>query len=138
QTLYVIAPDYAANEFAYYARDSGARFIGFARIDRPEIFVLDDYEAIWNDPSLIRKILAAIAAEASQFRYVDVVVDDNARDQYRIPFGRVKQLVTALRRQYELVDRQDYPGRWEPISVYRFQLRPTKSAASSAKDPPHS
>ncbi|HKE38102.1 MAG TPA: glycosyltransferase family 39 protein [Candidatus Baltobacteraceae bacterium] len=122
RTLYVIAPDYAAPEFAYYARDSGARFIGFARIDRPEIFVLDDYEAIWNDGTLVSKVQAAIASRAAQFRYLDVVVDDNARDQYHIPFSRVRQLITALQQQYDLVERRDYPGRWEPISVYRFRL----------------
>lgn len=131
RTLYVVAPDYAAPEFAYYARDHGVRFIGFARIDHPEIYVLDDYAEIWNDKMLVQKVQAAIAARAVQFRYLDVVEDDGARDQYHIPFGRVRQLITALRRQYELVDRQGYPGRWEPITVYRFRLRPSECRAAA-------
>lgn len=124
RTLYVVAPDYAAPEFAYYSRGQGAQFIGFARIDHPEIYVLDDYATLWNDPSLVRKTMAEIGGKAPQFEYLDLVVDDGAHDQYRIPFGRVRELVASLRQRYALVARRDYPGRWEPVSVFTFRLRP--------------
>lgn len=123
RTLYVIAPDYAAPEFAYYSRREDAQFIGFARIEHPEIYILDDYETIWADPSLVQKVVDEIAVRAPQFDYLDVVVDAGAHDQYRIPFGRVWDLVASLRQRYALVGQRDYPGRWEPVSVFTFRLR---------------
>ena len=123
-TLYLIAPDNDAPGFAYYARDTNAQFIGFARLRHPEYYVLDGYAGLWNDPSLLPKTMGAIAGESRQFRYLEVVADRTAQDQYHVRFGRVWELVAELKRRYPFVSRTDYDGSWEPISVYRFLLTP--------------
>lgn len=122
RTLYLIAPDYVAPDFAYYSRGTNARFIGFARLNHPEYYVLDDYEQLWNDPALMQRMLQTIAAQPRKIRYLDVVADSWAHDSYRIPFGKVHQLVAELERRYPLVSRSQYAGRWEPITVYRFEM----------------
>lgn len=122
QTLYLIAPDYMAPDLAYYSRGKGVRFLGFARLSHPEYYVLDGYVDLWNDPLLLRKALSAIADERHEYRYLDVIIDTWTHDANRIPFGKARQLVTGLERRYRLTDEVRYDGRWEPVTVYRFDM----------------
>lgn len=122
KALYLIAPDYMAPDLAYYGRGKHVRFLGFARLKRPEYYVLDGYVDLWNDPLLLRKALGAIANERHHSRYLVVIIDSWTHDANRIPFGKARQLVIALERRYRLIGEVRYAGRWEPVSVYRFDM----------------
>ena len=121
-TLYLIAPDYMAPTFAYYARTRNVTYVGFARLEHPEYYVLDGYADLWSDPAVIAQTLHAVAARSRRFRYLDVVVDSWAHNADRVPFGKVWRLVAELKRRYILISQANYSGRWEPISVYRFDV----------------
>ncbi len=120
--LYVIAPDYLAPTFAFYARHTNVRFLGFARIYKPEMYTLGGYSSIWRDPAAVGKALKVIAREANHYAFLDLLVDESAKDEYRFPFGKTWQLLHELRRRYPMVAHTRYPGRCEPLSVYRFAL----------------
>jgi 4-amino-4-deoxy-L-arabinose transferase-like glycosyltransferase len=122
-TLYVIAPDYLAPTFDFYAR--GASFRGFVRWRHPEIFRLEGYAAAWNAPSAVARALRAIAGESGTYRELDLVLDDSAHDEGRIPYGKAQQLLREMRARYRLLGYSRYAGRLEPISVYRFKLTTT-------------
>ncbi len=121
-TLYVLSPDYIAPAFAFYERERDVRYMGFARLHEPQIYTLDGYEALWNDPNAVDKAVEAIARDRSRYRYLDLLTDDAAHDQYRVPFGKTWELLAELKTRYRLLEHRHYPGRWEPISVYRFLL----------------
>lgn len=120
--LYVVAPDYLASTFAYYARDAGAHFTGFVRADEPQVFALENYARDWNDPRAIARSLSLIRAQAARYRFVDVIIDVRAHDQGHVPYGRSWALVRALQQRMPLVERMVFPGRYETIADYRFAV----------------
>lgn len=124
-TVFVLAPDYLAPTFAFYTRGLPVRFLGFARIHHPEIFTLTGYEAMWSAPGAIDDALDAIADEAAtgSFQYLDVIVDSEVKDAGYLEYHRTWDLLHAVELRYRLLGHTHYPGRWEPISVYRFALR---------------
>lgn len=131
ETLYVIAPNYMAATFAFYARNSGVRYSGFVQTDHPEIYRLQDEASAWGKPTVISDEIQMIARESDRYRYLDFVVDDDATNMASIPFGKVWLLLHRLEARYPLLARSRYGGRDEPISVYRFLLR-TRSRPSAA------
>jgi hypothetical protein len=122
QTLYVIAPDYMAPDFAYYARGKNIQFLGFARLEHPEYYVLDGYARLWNDPLIVEKALTTIQRKRTRYRYLVVIVDSWTHDAHEIPFSKARKLVAKLKDRYRLVSQVNYVGRWEPVSVYRFDM----------------
>jgi hypothetical protein len=126
-TLYVVAPDYMAPDLAYYARGKNIRFLGFARLNHSEYYVLDDYAALWNDPLVVEKAVTAIRAEQTRYRYLVVIVDSWTHDAHEIPFSKARELVVKLEDHYRLVSQVNYVGRWEPVSVYRFDMTAHRS-----------
>ncbi|HTU83199.1 MAG TPA: glycosyltransferase family 39 protein [Candidatus Acidoferrales bacterium] len=130
-TLYVVAPDYMASTFAFYARGSGAALRGFVRYDHPEVFRLENYARDWNRPDAVARALSAIAADVRGKRCLAYAIDGFARDQARVPYGKSWQLLAALRERYPLAGRAIYPGRYEPVEVYRFATAPVSGAAAA-------
>jgi len=120
-TLYVLAPDYLAPTFAFYARGTPVDTIGFARIEHPELFTLEGYVTLWNDPAAIDDAMNAIARAARDHEFVDYVAEQNVVDHGRMPYRKVWQLLARLRERYRLVDVTKYPASWEPVIVYRFK-----------------
>jgi hypothetical protein len=122
ETLYVIAPDYMAPDLAYYGRGKGVRFLGFARLEHPEYYVLDGYTQLWNDPLIVQKAFTAIENQNKRYRYLVVIVDAWTHDAHEIPFSKTRKLLAKLESRYRLLSRVNYEGRWEPVSVYRFEM----------------
>jgi uncharacterized membrane protein len=120
QTLYLIAPDYLASTFSFYTRTTAYR--GFVRWNHPEIFRLAGYAAAWNEKGAVRGTLREIEAAAAQYRELDLVLDNSARNEGKLPYGRSLTLLRDLLARYPLIGAAQYAGRVEPISVYRFEL----------------
>lgn len=123
-TLYVVAPDYLAATAAYYMRDAAPALYGFARDDRPEIFRLDGYAALWNDPGAVARAEAAIERAAKGKRAIVFIVDRYAANEGTIPYGKVWQLLERVRRRYASAGRSGYDGRYETVDAYRFRAGP--------------
>jgi uncharacterized membrane protein len=123
-TLYVIAPDYMAATFAFYARNSDVRFIGFPKQRQPEVYEVARDADNWNDPKAVSNALATVRALSQRYAYLDVVADASARDRGRVPYGKTWTLLARLDRRYRLLDRTLYPGKIELVYVYRFALKP--------------
>jgi len=121
-TLYVVAPDYLASTFAFYARGTPAHPAGFVRWDHPEVFRLAGYVADWNRAAALSEALRAIALAGRRYTFVDVIVDDRAVDAGSIPYGKVTRLVADLRERYPLVSRTRHPGRYESVSEFLFRI----------------
>jgi 4-amino-4-deoxy-L-arabinose transferase-like glycosyltransferase len=121
-TLYVIAPDYLAATFAFYARDTHVRDLGFVQVQHPEVYALQGMQADWGRPSAVADGLRTIAREAGHYRYLDLVINDYAASNAAVAFGKVWQLRNALERRYRLLGFWHYAGTFEPVSVYRFAI----------------
>jgi 4-amino-4-deoxy-L-arabinose transferase-like glycosyltransferase len=121
-TLYLVAPDYLAPTFAYYARSLPLTFLGFARVEHPEVLTLDGYRRLWNAPEAVDDALNAVARAAPRYQNLDVIVDQNARNEGRMPYGKTWILLEQLKRRYRLLGARRFPGVWEPITVYRFAV----------------
>jgi hypothetical protein len=121
-TLYLLAPDYLASTFAFYARGTTARAAGFVRWNQPEVFRLAGYAADWNRAGAVSQTLRAIERADRRYRFVDVIVDDRAVDAGSVPYGKVKLLIGNLRERYPLVSRTRHPGRYESISEFLFRI----------------
>jgi 4-amino-4-deoxy-L-arabinose transferase-like glycosyltransferase len=122
-TLYVVAPDYTGATLFFYLQGASAPILGFARVEHPEIFRIDGYRSIWNDPFAVEQTLKAIERMRRHYRYLDVVVDEPALNTNgRMPYGKTRELLRALKGRYRVSGRTSYDGRHEPVSVYRFVL----------------
>jgi hypothetical protein len=122
-TLYVIAPDYLASTFAYYARDSRANYAGFVRWDQPEVFRLENYAADWNRTDAVDRTLERIAAAPRRYTLLNIVVDDRARDEGQLAYGRIHEMLHRISARYRLLSRTQHAGRYESVSEYRFLRR---------------
>jgi 4-amino-4-deoxy-L-arabinose transferase-like glycosyltransferase len=122
-TLYILAPDYLASTFAFYARASPIHAAGFVRWQHPEVFRIADYATDWNRPDAVARTLRAVDGADHRLVDVDVVVDDRAHDSGTVPYGKVGQLLAGLRARYHFLGRTPHPGRYEPVSEYRFARR---------------
>jgi 4-amino-4-deoxy-L-arabinose transferase-like glycosyltransferase len=120
QSLYVLAPDYLASTFAFYARDAKVDFQGFVRRDHAEIFRLDRYAQDWRDRRAVTQALYTVNLQARKFRYLDVIVDDQARNSGNVEYGKVWRFLGALQKRYALIRKSRYAGRYETVSEYDF------------------
>jgi hypothetical protein len=96
RTLYVIAPDYLASTFAFYARDASVTFHGFVRWEPPEVLGIAGYAGDWSKSSVVGDTLSSIAREGHCFECLDIVADQHARNQGEVHYGRVSQLLNRL------------------------------------------
>lgn len=133
--LYLIAPDYLASSFAFYARNTHVTYRGFVRSNHPEIFRLDGYAADWSEKGVALASAAAIGREAHGYHYLNVIVDRRARDEGQVSYGKVWTLLALLKHHYPLLAEVRYAGRLEDISEYHFLLKPY--ATRSVLDPRH-
>jgi 4-amino-4-deoxy-L-arabinose transferase-like glycosyltransferase len=122
-TLYMMAPDYIAATFAFYAQGERAAYTAFPQTDHPEVYRYGD--ASLYGPNAVRDALAELQRKARDYRYLDLVVDDDTNVQ-RVSQGvlhrsPVRQLLDSIKARYPLVARAHYPGRLESITVYRFR-----------------
>lgn len=130
--LYVIAPDYLASTFYFYARPKQPEMLGFVRLNHPEIFTLQGYADDWNVPGIGDRRLSAIIQAAKHYRYLHFLVDPDASQQGRMPYGDVWLLLQRLEATYTLLGRTMYPGRFESVADYRFST--TRSYVSAVAD----
>ncbi|MBV8148189.1 MAG: glycosyltransferase family 39 protein [Candidatus Eremiobacteraeota bacterium] len=121
-TLYVAAPDYMAATLAFYFRGTPARILGFARLQDPEIFRLDGYVSLWSDPTVVDRAINAVAREGRGYRYLDVVVNNGARNIGQIPYGKTQEFLRRLEARYRILRKTIYDGRIEPVTVYHLVL----------------
>ena len=122
-TLYVIAPDYMAATFAFYARRSHVSYTGFVRSRHPEITRWANYLADWQAPNAVASGAEAIQRHARPYEYMDMIMDEAARSVTPIPYVKVWQLLSLMEGRFRLVDSKRYAGRDEAIVVYRFRVR---------------
>jgi len=126
-TVYLLAPDYLSATFAYYTRDERRPFFGFVREQHAEIFRVEGYAARWNDPQALSRAECAVARYPTLgYSRLEYIVDDNARDQGSVPYGKVWPLLHFLQTHYLETGRTNYFGLQESISDYRFSLTPEK------------
>jgi 4-amino-4-deoxy-L-arabinose transferase-like glycosyltransferase len=121
-TLYMVAPDYLAPTFAFYTQDDPVSYTGFVRTSRPQIFSLAGYGAEWRKSNAVDNGLLGVADDAHRYTYLDLIVDEYAKDNGAVPYGKVWTLLNLLKARYPLISQTRYAGRDEPISVYRFAL----------------
>lgn len=131
--LYIIAPDYMAATFYYYARDRGAPFIGFARIRDPQIFRAAGYEKVWNDPRALARAECTVNALAGRYRSLVFVADSAAQNQWRVPYAKTWELLTFMKARYPLENTASFPGSEERVSVYTFSAALSKSASNPSQ-----
>ncbi|HZY98162.1 MAG TPA: hypothetical protein VFE36_01175 [Candidatus Baltobacteraceae bacterium] len=120
-TLYVIAPDYMAATFAFYTRDHPVAYRGFVRVDDPQIFRVEGYARDWTDPHVVERAIATIERDALFFKYVTVVADERALTAQN-PYRQTRRLLRRLETRYRLLSESRYPGRFEPVAVFRFVI----------------
>lgn len=123
-TLYAIAPDYMTATFVFYARDPRIPYTAWIQSDRPEIFDYGKSSERYS-PANVRAGIARLERRARAYRYLDLIVDDDA-DETKIAGGvpqrsPVRELLDAVKRRFPLTAQQHYGGRLESITIYRFQ-----------------
>jgi hypothetical protein len=122
-TLYVIAPDYMAPTFAFYSRGQRVTYTAFVHRDHPEIMVVANYAAAWKASGAVGEAAAALMKESRRFDYLDLIVDAGVGGLSVMHYDReVLALLHVLEARYRLVSATPYPGRREPVEVYRFAI----------------
>jgi 4-amino-4-deoxy-L-arabinose transferase-like glycosyltransferase len=122
-TLYVIAPDYMAATFAFYARNSHVFYTGFVRGHHPEITRWANYLADWQARNAVALGAEAIQRSVRRYEYMDMIMDEAATGVTPIPYVKIWQLLSVMEGRFRLVESTRYAGRDEAIVVYRFRVR---------------
>jgi hypothetical protein len=124
-SLYVLAPDYLASTFAFYAQGTPVDIHGFVRWNRPQIFTLDGYVRDWRDPEAVSRALAAVERQAGRHDALDFIMDATTTRQAWHPYAKAWRLLIELERRYSLTADSCYAGRNESICVYHFRFHPS-------------
>lgn len=128
-TLYVIVPDYMAATFAFYTQRERIAYTAFPQTDHPEIYRYGD--ASRYGPNAVADAVRRLSKDANNYRYVDLIVDDDTNVQQAVDGvlerSPDRELLDALKARYRLLAQTHYPARWESITVYRLRTasRPT-------------
>ncbi|MBD2176011.1 glycosyltransferase family 39 protein [Pseudanabaena sp. FACHB-1998] len=124
KTLYILSPDFLAPTFGYYFSKHPVQFYGFARWDKPEIFSPQNYAEIWANPMLLEETERLIQKEIKKgYRKLALISDNNiSSDLGKMKYSKTIQFLDTLKKRYNLLEKADYRGLNESISLYLFDL----------------
>jgi 4-amino-4-deoxy-L-arabinose transferase-like glycosyltransferase len=125
-TLYVLAPDFLGPTFGYYTRDRDVTAIGFARLDRPEIFRPLDYAEVWARPDVIEEVERRIDVARDQGRTILALVRSNCgqpeNDRGSMRYSRTALLTERIAARFDEIESREYYGTWECVMVTTYAL----------------
>jgi hypothetical protein len=124
KTIYLINPDYLSPTFGYYFADKPVKFYGVGRWNNPEIFSPQDHVKAWDNPTLISDIEQRIQNKIDNgYRQLVLIQEAGSRnDSGKMKYSLANEVLPRLKQNYSLLEKTDYPGTNEPITVYKFEL----------------
>jgi len=124
KTIYILSPDYLAPTFGYYFSKYPVQFYGFARWDKPEIFSPQNYAEIWSNPMLLEDTERLIQREVQKgYRQLALITESAAKtDVGKMKYSKTNQFLDILKKRYYLIEKTNYPGLNESVSLYLFNL----------------
>ncbi|MBD2357778.1 glycosyltransferase family 39 protein [Tolypothrix sp. FACHB-123] len=124
KTIYLISPDLLGPTFGYYFAQNPVKFYGVGRWNRPEIFSPQGYAEVWESSTLISDIKQGIQGEIDNgYRQLVLIQDMGVTsDAGKMKYSRVNEALAMLKQKYSLLEKTDYPGTHESITVYKFTL----------------
>ncbi len=134
KTLYILSPDYFGPTFGYYLTQQPVQFYGlaeqpvqfhgFARWHKPEIFSPRNYAEIWANPRLILDTEQRIQDEIQKgYRKLALIqASQTISDVGSMRFSLTNKFLSRLKQKYALLEKIDYPGRSESVTLYLFAL----------------
>jgi Dolichyl-phosphate-mannose-protein mannosyltransferase len=134
KTLYILSPDYFGPTFGYYLTqrpvqfyglaEQPVRFYGFARWDKPEIFSPRGYAEIWANPRSISDTEQRIQDEIQKgYRKLALIqASQTISDVGSMRFSLSDRFLSRLKQKYSLLEKIDYYGRSESVTLYLFAL----------------
>ena len=131
KTFYLVSPDYLAATFGYYFAQYLVRFYGFARWERPEIWTAQGYAALWDNPTVVAETIQRIRDEAQKDYQRLAVIFENAKSSGQMNYSRGQELLSSLKQTYPLLEKKEYPGRIESVTLYIFSLTPHNNPAAT-------
>ena len=123
-TIYLINPDYLAPTFAYYFAHKPVKFYGVGRWDHPEIFSPQGYVEIWKNPTLISEVEQRIQEKIHNgYRQLVLIQRMGMRvDSGKMKYSVANEVLPRLKQNYSLLEKTDYPGINESVTLYKFAL----------------
>jgi uncharacterized membrane protein len=127
KTIYILSPDYLAPTFGYYFSKNPVQFYGFARWDKPEIFSPQNYAEIWSNPMLLEDTERLIQREVQKgYRQLALITESIPKsDVGKMKYSKTNQFLDTLKKRHYLLEKTDYPGLNESVSLYLFDLNPS-------------
>jgi len=126
KTFYLLSPDKFGPTFGYYFAQHPVEFYGFARWHRPEIFSPIGYAELWNSPTLISDMEQRIQNKIQQGYRRLALIQESATIPADIgplrTTSRANKFLSRLRQTYTLLEKTDYPGIKESVTLYLFSL----------------
>ncbi len=134
KTLYILSPDYFGPTFGYYLTqrpvqfyglaEQPVQFYGFARWDKPEIFSPRGYAEIWANPRSISDTEQRIQDEIQKgYRKLALIqASQTISDVGSMRFSLSDRFLSRLKQKYALLEKFDYHGRSESVTLYLFAL----------------
>jgi Dolichyl-phosphate-mannose-protein mannosyltransferase len=126
KTFYLIAPDKFGPTFGYYFAQHPVKFYGFARWHRPEIFSPQGYAELWDSPTLISDMEQRIQDKIQQGYRRLALIQESATVPADIgplrSTSRANKFLSRLRQTYTLLEKTDYPGIKESVTLYLFSI----------------
>jgi len=122
KSLYILSPDYFGPTFGYYTINHPKIFYGFGRWDRPEIFSPEGYAEIWDNPTLMADTELSIQKEIDKgFRKLALIQERTTlSDAGKMKYSKANQFLDRLKKKYTLLEKTDYLGENESVSLYLF------------------
>ncbi|GAC1539425.1 MAG: hypothetical protein NVS3B16_00340 [Vulcanimicrobiaceae bacterium] len=118
RTLVLIAPDYLAPAFRYYAPDPHLRVIGFATRERPEVARWEHASDPWFVPGLVDRAERDVRARVKRERLRLVIVSDrDAGDAGSVPYSLAAELRRRLIARARVLRHRVFPGRLESVEL---------------------
>lgn len=126
QTFYVLAPDHIGPSFGYYFSQHSIPYYGFVHWNHPELFRPQGYAQLWQNPSAVTMTMQHILDKAQQgYSRLGLIKQrspENADEIRYKPYRQTDQLLSKLRQTYPLLNKTDYPGKLEFVTLYLFDL----------------
>jgi hypothetical protein len=126
KTFYLLSPDKFGPTFGYYFAQHPVEFYGFARWHRPEIFSPQGYLELWNSPTLISDMEQRIQDKVRQGYRRLALIQESATVPADIgprrSTSRANKFLSRLRQTYTLLEKTDYPGIKESVTLYLFSI----------------
>ncbi|AFY51034.1 hypothetical protein Nos7524_5312 [Nostoc sp. PCC 7524] len=124
KTFYLINPDYLSPTFGYYFAHKKVEFYGVGRWNNPEIFSPQGYAEVWGNPTLISDIEQRIQNKIHDgYRQLFFIQQAKVMSNYgKMKYSVANEVLPRLKRNYPLLEKTDYPGKNESITLYKFSL----------------